>query len=108
MSTPSCKPTATDLVLLEEAVGYLNFSSGASDPKFLRNLNAIFRSIESRSDKKCQAMNILCGWLEERMTQLSGSATAFGDVSQARSVIGMLRDHLLPMVLLFCPPGKVL
>ena len=54
MSTPAPKPAATELALLEEAVGYLNFSSGASDPKFLRNINALFRAIESQCDEKCK------------------------------------------------------
>ena len=39
----------SELGLLEEVVGYLNYSSGASDPKFLRNLNSLFRSIEGRT-----------------------------------------------------------
>jgi hypothetical protein len=96
MSTPSCIPDTKELAPLEEAVGYLNFSSGISDAKFLRNFNAIFRGIEARCDRQCQATAILCAWLEQRMTDLSGSSPAFGDVSQARSVVGLLRDHLLP------------
>jgi len=96
MTTPSCKPAATELAPLQEAVGYLNFSSGASDPKFLRNINTIFRAIESRCEDKRQAMPILSAWLEDRMTQLSDSSAAFGDVSQARAVVGLLRDHVLP------------
>ncbi|MCI0334219.1 MAG: hypothetical protein L0228_13455 [Planctomycetes bacterium] len=95
MSKPSRKPAATELPFLDEAVGYLNFSSGASDPKFLRNISAIFRAIESRCDNTCQALTTLCAWLEERMAQLSGSSAAFGDVSQARAVVALLRDHLL-------------
>ncbi len=96
MSKPSCNSAATELALLDEAVGYLNFSSGASDPKFLRNVNTVFRTIESRCDKKCQALATLCARLEERMTRLSGSSSAFGDVSQARAIVNLLCDHLLP------------
>jgi len=96
MSTHPCKPAATDSTPLQEAVGYLNFSSGASDPKFLRHINALFRAIESRCEKTCQATAILCAWFEDRMNQLSGTVDAFDDVSQARAVVGLLRDHLLP------------
>src|SRR5690606_21554001 len=83
MIMPICKPEAAELDLLDEAIGYLNFSSGASDPKFLSNHNGILRAIESRCDKKCQSTAILCGWLDDRARQLSGTTPAFGDVSQA-------------------------
>ncbi len=96
MTKPTCKSAESELVPLEEAVGYLNFSSGASDPKFLRNINTIFRAIESRCEKKCQAMAILCDWFEERMDQLKATSPAFSDVHQARAVVALLRDHLLP------------
>ena len=35
--------------ILEEIVGYLNFSSGVSDPKFLRNINSLFRVLSQKS-----------------------------------------------------------
>ncbi len=95
MTTPPFQPDAAHQGLLEEAVGYLNFSNGASDSKFLRNLNALFREIESRCEKQCQPVAVLCEWLDGRMNQLSSNASAFGDVSQARAVVRLLRDHLL-------------
>src|SRR6476620_11357134 len=96
MTTRSANPDANMSALLEEAVGYLNFSSGASDPKFLRAINALFANVECGCDKDCQPALILCDMLEQRMNELSASASAFGDVSQARAAIGLLRDHLLP------------
>jgi len=96
MRTPLLKPAATEFGLLEEAVGYLNFSSGASDPKFLRNINSLFRAIEDRCDLSQQPVEILCSWLELRMTELSAASSAFGDVSQAHAMVGLLHDHLLP------------
>ena len=96
MSISLPKPAAVESGLLEEAVGYLNFSSGASDPKFLRNLNALFRSLEARCQAQCQPADVLCAWLEKRMTQLSANSGPFGDVSQARAVVSLLRDQLLP------------
>jgi hypothetical protein len=96
MSTSPPKSAAVEPGLLEDAVGYLNFSSGASDPKFLRNLNALFRSIESRCENNCQPAAVLCEWLEKRTSELSAAPGPFGDVSQARAVVRLLRDHLLP------------
>src|SRR4051794_5438397 len=96
MTTLSAHPEAVLSALLEEAVGYLNFSSGATDPKFLRALNAIFAVIERDCREKTQPAMILCERLERRIDELTASTSAFGDVSQARSVVRLLCDHLLP------------
>jgi hypothetical protein len=96
MSNARPQPAAGELALLEEAVGYLNYSSGASDAKFLRNFNALFGSIEKQLPKCAPAVDVLCAWLDERMAQLSSNSSAFGDVDQALAVIRLLRDHLLP------------
>ncbi|HVT29877.1 MAG TPA: hypothetical protein VHE81_17800 [Lacipirellulaceae bacterium] len=96
MITPIANPEAAVSALLEEAVGYLNFSSGATDPKFLRAINTLFAAIEPNCDKSEQPAHILCNRLAGRMDELSTSSSAFGDVSQVRAVIGLLRDHFLP------------
>src|SRR5260370_21281666 len=96
MTTPTAHHDAALSALLEEAVGYLNFSSGASDPKFLRAINTLFAAVERNCDGGQQPATVLCDWLERRMDELSASASAFGDVSQARSVIRLLRDQLMP------------
>ena len=96
MSKSLPKLATTDSGLLEETVGYLNFSSGASDPKFLRHINDLFRSIEPRCDEKCRPVDVLCAALEGRMAELSACGGPFGDVSQARAIVARLRDHLLP------------
>jgi hypothetical protein len=96
MITPIPKPTDKELALLEEAVGYLNFSSGASDPKFLRTINSLFESIEQRGDNDQLPLNILCDWLVCRMDNLSASSATYKDVTQARTVMTILREHLLP------------
>ena len=96
MTTPTAHPDACLSALLEEAVGYLNFSSGASDPKFLSAISTLFAAAECNCDEGQQPAAILCDWLQRRMNELAASASAFGEVSQARAVIGLLRDHLLP------------
>src|SRR5437763_3514345 len=96
MTMPIAHPDAAMSALLEEAVGYLNFSNGASDPKFLRALNALFAAVETGCDETQQPACILCQLLEQRMNELAASSSAFGDVSQARAIVRLLRDHLLP------------
>src|SRR3954462_3191897 len=96
MTTTTVYPDAALLALLEEAVGYLNFSSGASDPKFLCAINTLFAAVERSCHEKHQPASILCDWLLRRMDELSASASAFGDVSQAQSVVRLLCDHVVP------------
>ncbi|HJQ78375.1 MAG TPA: hypothetical protein VJ828_00390, partial [Lacipirellulaceae bacterium] len=96
MSKARPQPAAGELAILEEVAGYLNYSSGASDAKFLHNLNALFGSIEDQLPESDSAVEVLCDWLDERMVHLSANSSVFGDVDQARSVIGVLRQHLLP------------
>src|SRR5262245_62014154 len=96
MSTPVAKPADAEHALLEEAVGYLNFSSGTSDPKFLRTLNSLFVSIESSCEPDGQPATILFDRLENRINELAGNGSAFGDVSQARAAVRLVKNDLLP------------
>ncbi|MCC7474973.1 MAG: hypothetical protein IT425_06225 [Pirellulales bacterium] len=95
MPEPILKPAARELALLEDAIGYLNFSSGASDPKFLRALCELFGRIEPGCPAGQEPVGVLCDWLLERMTSLSASSATYHDVGQAKSVVVLLRDHLL-------------
>ena len=79
---------AEDQRRLEEVVGYLNFSEGASDPTFLRNLSELYRSLESRASRQGDAdqaatVDVLGERLRRKIGQLTGKSGAFGDVSQA-------------------------
>lgn len=97
MTTPILQPDPARSALLEEIVGYLNFSSGVHDPKFLRAICAVFAVIEADpNDEHDQPAIVLCDWLERRIDELAASASAFGDVSQAREVVRILRYDLLP------------
>ena len=96
MSKVCPQPVESELGLLEEVVGYLNYSSGSSDPKFLRNLNSLFRAIEGRTGAEVEPLDVLCAWLNDRADQLSKCTPAFGDVGQARAAISLLHDHVLP------------
>ena len=81
---------------LEEVLGYLNFSSGAPDAKFLRNLNELFRSIESEPAGRDAPVAMLQSWLAAALDQLCQQGGAFADAGQARSVLALLFDSLLP------------
>ncbi len=85
---------------LEAALGYLNFSSGASDANFLASLNSLYRAIgdaESPSDDADQpTANVLGKLLVAKLAELSSSSSAFAEAAQARSVIQLTHDRLLP------------
>ena len=81
--------------LLEEAVGYLNFSSGASDPSFLRNINELFRAIESEHSRD-ESFLIWCEWLRLTIDRLHAAGGAFAEVTQARAMVEMLQHKMLP------------
>ena len=96
MSEPIPKPTPQEHALLEVAIGYLNFSSGASDPKFLRTFDTLFEAVEGRCEPAELPLNVLCDWLDARMTELSAACPTYRDIGQARAVLTILREHLLP------------
>ena len=67
----STTPPPSDLdfaELLQEVVGYLNFSGGLSDDRFLANINQLFFRIEREAnhEEHCIATR-LCPALSERI-----------------------------------------
>ena len=89
------QPSAEDIALLEEVVGYLNFSSGAGDPKFLHHLNELYRSLETNGDRS-QTLARLCNWLRQSLRRLHQGGGAFQEISQANAVISLLEKEFLP------------
>lgn len=87
------RPDVADLALLDDVVGYLNFSSGTTDPKFLRNLNELFRSIERQVESE-HVLRTLGHWLSESVDRLERGGGAFADSRQARVVIDLATDKL--------------
>ncbi len=96
MSTTIPKPAPETLALVDELVGYLNFSSGATDSRFLRNVNSVFRAAAGDDPAADEPVAVLSAWLLERIEQLPKESTAFNDVTQARMLVLLLRDHFLP------------
>ncbi|MEX2172602.1 MAG: hypothetical protein WD851_25000 [Pirellulales bacterium] len=76
--------------LLEEVAGYLNFSSGAPDAKFLRNLNELFRRCELAVAPDGDAVATLCQWFLATLGRLCETNPAFVDTDQARCIVQLL------------------
>jgi len=89
------KPGANDIAVLEDVVGYLNFSSGAGDPKFLNQLNELYRAL---SDKGLEEgiLPQLCIWLNETIRRLQAAGGPFAEPHQALAAVELLEKGLLP------------
>ncbi|MBC7853721.1 MAG: hypothetical protein IAF94_09820, partial [Pirellulaceae bacterium] len=80
---------------LDQALGYLNFSSGTSDPLFLARINALFGRV-AKQHPQAPAWQGVGKLLKERIEVLSQSAAAFSDAEQARAVVALVFDETLP------------
>lgn len=81
------KRRAEDLAATREVLGYLNFSGGRPDPSFQRLVNDL---VERFTWKK------LAPTLLKALSQLEQEAPAFEDSRQARAVITLAFEHVLP------------
>jgi len=88
-------PDRHDPALQEDIVGYLNFSSGASDLGFLRHINEQFRSIESSCSRE-KSLAEFTRRLLVTIDRLHAAGGTFADVTQARAVVHLLEHQLLP------------
>jgi hypothetical protein len=84
--------------LFQEILGYLNFSSGISDPRFLANLNQLFGRIEEAAPQ-AESWKLAYELLTERLTELAQSSAAFQESDQARSVLQLAFQEVLPKYL---------
>lgn len=96
MSNVTVQPDAECLNRLKEVVGYLNFSAGTHDPKFLANLSEICRFAERSTTPGQPALKLLFELLETTATNLQQSGGAFADVTQMQTVSTLVRETLLP------------
>ncbi len=76
---------------VREALGYLNFSSGSSDPAFLKNLNEIWSTFPEDASKCALLTEVLLRGLD----QLASEQSAFRESDQARAVIQLTLEHAL-------------
>ncbi|MEX2317103.1 MAG: hypothetical protein WD669_08125, partial [Pirellulales bacterium] len=82
-------PTTRDF---QELLGYLNFSSGTSDPQFLRNLNAAFAAVDEQATAPQAVWQAVGRRLQDRLKDLTSSEAAFQDVEQAQNVLRLAFD----------------
>jgi len=86
---PKSRPSS-DLALIEqEILGYLNFSAGASDPKFLASLSALYGSIEEEGAQRNDSLRLASEQLSARLRTLHTAGGAFADPQQAKSVLAI-------------------
>ncbi len=85
-----------DAPLLEELLGYLNFSSGASDPEFLGSLDRLYRQIEGEGGERDDTYLRIRDRLRAHLPALAGTTAAFRDTDQARAVVDLVFDHFVP------------
>jgi hypothetical protein len=82
--------------LAQEILGYLNFSSGTADPKFLKNLSDLFSILDRLSGKKTPTWRRLGETLRAELQVLHGESDTFRTSEQAEAVLGILFDLALP------------
>ncbi len=82
--------TPDDEAVLQEILGYLNFSSGKPDAGFQKNLNRVFERLTALSWRELQSH------LLGRLDELERTSPTFADSTQARAVIDLVFDHLWP------------
>jgi hypothetical protein len=80
---------------LTELVGYLNFSAGNSDARFLENLNEVFRHAASLHEPGAPTQQALLGWIDAMADRLHASGGAFENIDQYRGVMRALRERFL-------------
>ena len=80
----------------QEIVGYLNFSSGAADPRFLQNVNHLFEVLDARPTASGRRGRPSTACSLETLQELRGHSEAFRQVEQAEAVLGLVFDKTLP------------
>ena len=94
------KPEQVEAIL-DQVLGYLNFSSGNHDPKFFANLNVAFGSLDERDvtdDFEAVVPNYkrLRLLMSQRLDKLAESNPTFRDCRQARKVLEVTFENVLP------------
>jgi hypothetical protein len=89
---------------LQQLLGYLNFSSGATDPKFLAAWNELFadlqpdesaRDVSPRQDQQAPLWLQAIGRLEQELDRVKSEEPAFADVRQVTTVLALLKQHVI-------------
>ena len=101
------------LTAVEQVLGYLNFSSGATDPNFLRNIDRIYRDMISRrcddppngdshQEREDGVADENPNWkatielLQEQLSRLANDNATFSNADQATAVLKLVADQVIP------------
>ncbi len=80
---------------LADIVGYLNFSSGVPDARFLGGLNRLFEALEQQ-DRELPLWKRAEAAILDALERLHGTSDAFENVDQARDVTRLVFSEALP------------
>ncbi|HTM53575.1 MAG TPA: hypothetical protein VL175_06075 [Pirellulales bacterium] len=78
----------------EELLGYLNFSCGTADPRFLCNLNRLFAQIEADPANRGRPLEAAAQALQAELHKLAGRSAAFRDCEQASAVLRLATQEM--------------
>ncbi len=81
---------------LQEILGFLNFSSGANDPAFLKNVNELWCAMEAGGVPEAERCTVAKKLLEQKLAELAGKSAAFENAEQVSSVLRLVFDEVLP------------
>jgi hypothetical protein len=104
MDLPKLGPEAEECV--RRILGYLNYSSGASDPKFIGDVNWLFGQIAKDSPprkkkgrpRSCTlaAWQVLGQIVRQGLERVGDGSDAFPETHQAQSVVRLTFENVLP------------
>ncbi len=99
MSASPTRPAPDGLPHLAELLAYLNLSSGTPDPRFQARLNELFAALAQREDADEAPWRMVGQVLSAELERLAGTGGPWSDVSQARGVLALSFDVVLPAYL---------
>jgi hypothetical protein len=82
--------------LSQDILGYLNFSAGASDARFLKNLGDLFGRVAAACVADEPAWKALAERLRAELRSVRGTVEAFRQTEQAEAVLHLVFDLALP------------
>jgi hypothetical protein len=88
-------PDAEVRTLAQDVLGYLNFSSGAADVRFLKNLNELFGALDEPGKHEVPTWRRLGDVLRAELHGLHGTSDVFRTIEQAEGVLSVLFEAAL-------------
>ena len=90
MSSADHEPGDPAAKVMREALGYLNFSSGAPDGKFLHSLSELYELVEPSGEG--ELVDRVLAHLSAYLVELTDQEGAFADADQAQQALSLAKD----------------